>query len=188
MNARNLASLSAVLLILGAVGYYWGLGPAAQTPVAADDDSTPDYQVQGFSLWQTDSHGQLQKHVQAVSARHYRGDNERSQVEQPAVTVFQQGMPAWHVTAPEALGTRQNRDILLHGGVEAKRLLAGQPLALTTDSLIIHTDSNRMETDDQVRITGTPPNAIQAEGLDANITNDTLNLHHRVEGSYAAHH
>lgn len=189
MDARNLLSLSGVLLILGGAGYYWGMGQSSQPLLGDEGAQLPDYEVAGVESWQTDEQGRLLRQIKAVSAVHYRGSEDRTVVQQPVMTLYRDGEPTWRLTAPQAVGTDQNREVHLGDAVHAERVAAGAvPVRADTDTLDVHTQAQTMDTHDEVVVAVGTQDQMRSHGMSADLKADTLILPSEVQGTYVTHH
>ncbi len=183
MDARNLLSLSGVLLVLGAAGFYWGMGQGTTPVLNGEEQHLPDYEVSGIQSWQTDAQGQVLRRLEAAAATHYP-QPERTILTQPVITLYSEGQAAWRVSAAEAVSTQKNAQIDLQKGVLGERILAGAlPVRVETASLTVFPEKESLRTDARVTIRS-PNGQIQSRGLDANMKASTLNLHREVQGTY----
>lgn len=183
MNARNLLSLSGVLLVLGVAGYYWGMGQPAPL-LGGETRSLPDYEADGIESWQTDEKGLLLRHLEAKSAVHYPNPDQAI-TQQPTMTLYRHGVPVWRVQATEGVSQDQNKLVHLQKGVQGQRIEAGAvPVTVNTPELMVYPSQETMNTDAAVTI-NSPQGRIQARGMDADLKGSTLNLHSEVRGTYA---
>lgn len=186
MDARNLLSLSGVLLVLGAAGYYWGMGQSGQELVNGNEQSLPDYQVESLEGWQTDEQGRLLRHLKADSVTHYPKP-EQALMQAPVVTLYKEGEPAWRVTARQGISLDQNSHVILKENVLGERLTPGVvPVKVSTSQLEVFPAKESLKTDAVVTI-NSPQGHIQSRGLSANLKENTLNLHSEVQGIYVKH-
>ena len=177
-----------MLLILGGAGYYWGLGQSSQ-PLEEDGTQLPDYEVAGVESWQTGEKGELLKQIQGATAVHYRGSEDRTVVQQPVMTLYKDGAASWRLSAQEAVGTDQNREVHLGHAVHAERVaVAALPIQMDMDTLEVHTQAQTMDTTDEVTVHSGNQSQLTSRGLDADMKADTLNLHSEVRGTYVATH
>lgn len=184
MDARNLLSLSGVLLVLGAAGYYWGLGHQKETLPNAEQAQRPDYVVTGISSLETDAQGRLLRRLQAEEMRHYDMPRDESRIERPVFILYQGGQEAWQVTARRGIGFRQNTQVRLEGGVHAERRMPDAlPVTFDTPVLYVYPREERLATRANVTIK-TPRGSLASRGLEASTRTGDLLLND-VTGNYA---
>lgn len=184
MDARNLLSLSGVLLVLGAAGYYWGMGN--QNPVVAAPEAArvPDYVVQGIGSVETDEQGRLLRRLSATELRHYERPEEVAELDSPVLTFYDKGREAWRVVAARGESRLQNTEVHLAGGVVAERRDAELPVTVTTPSLTVFPREERLLAREHVTISS-PRGQIASGGLEASMKRSELLLSRNVTGSYA---
>lgn len=183
MDSRNLLSLAGGLLILGAAGYYWGMGSSI-SPQPITDARQPDYVVQEIQGRESDAQGRLWRQLQARELRHYAQTPDRAELDAPQLTLYQDGQPLWQIRARQGIGRDQAHEILLQGQVQAERQLPGQPpLRLQTEALTAYTPQQRLHTDRTVIVQG-PQGRLQAQGLTANLKTGDIILSQHVQGHY----
>lgn len=182
MDVRSTLSLAGGLLVLGAVGYYWGgLGKADIPILNADTKHLPDYQVTNIEGLQTNQAGQIERTLKAVSLVHYP-QPDKSIVQQPIVTLYQQGQAAWQISAQQALSLNTNRDLQLTQQVIGRRL-QGSNLSLETELLNANQETQTLDTTAAVTIRS-PQGQISSLGLNAKIEEGILTLPAQVRGTY----
>lgn len=184
MDVRNLLSLSGVLLVLGAAGYYWGMGN--QTPVATAVQAArqPDYVVQGIGSVETDEQGRLLRRLSATELRHYDQPTDVAELDSPVLTFYDQGQEAWRVVAARGESRRENSEVQLAGGVVAERRDPEMPVTVTTPSLTVFPREERLLARERVTISS-PRGQIASGGLEASMKRSELLLSRNVTGSYA---
>lgn len=185
MDIRNLLSLSGVLLVLGGVGYYWGLDHSPPRPVADTEEQRPDYVVSGIGSVETDTRGRLLRRLEAAELRHYDRPRDMAEMDRPVFTLYAQGREAWRVTAPRAVGMDQNTEVRLEGGVHAERRdPAALPLTLDTPELFVYPREERLLTRAGVQVRS-PQGRLQSGALEARLKTGELTLTDHVTGHYA---
>lgn len=185
MDVRNLVSLSGMLLVLGAAGYYWGLG--AQRTASDDDEQQrrPDYVVTGINSMETDAEGNLLRRLQASEMRHYDSPRDEAQVDKPVFTLYENGREAWRVTARRGISLDQNTEVRLEGGVHGERRdPAALPLTFDTPMLYIYPREEQLVTQAEVRVQS-PQGRLTSRGLEARVKTGEIILKENVTGNYA---
>ncbi|HEX4870204.1 MAG TPA: LPS export ABC transporter periplasmic protein LptC [Moraxellaceae bacterium] len=184
MDARNLLSLSGVLLVIGAAGYYWGIAQRAPGVLAEPEARRPEYVVNGIRSIETDAGGRLLRHVTARELRHYDAPRDVSEIEAPVATFYDNGREAWRIRAERGTGLDQNTEVRLEGGVVAERRDAALPVTLATASLTAWPKQERLLTRERVTVT-TPRGQLQSRGLEASLRRSELTLTQDVSATYA---
>lgn len=184
MDARNLLSLSGVLLVLGAAGYYWGIAQRAPDAMTEAGERRPDYVAQALSSTETDDQGRLLRRATATGLRHYEGDPDRAELDEPVITFYQRGQEAWQLSAPRATSLRQNSEIKLEGGVTARRRDPELPVTLHTQTLTAWPREERLATPDAVAVES-PRGRLDSVGLEASLPRGELKLNRNVSATYA---
>lgn len=184
MDARNLLSLSGVLLVLGAAGYYWGVAQRTPAVLAPAEERRPDYVVRDIGSVETDAEGRLLRRLTATELRHYDDAEDRAEIDQPVLTFYDKGREAWRVVAARGVSRRQNTEVRLEGGVSAERRDAAMPVTVRTDSLTVFPREERLLTSDPVTI-ASPRGQIASRGLEASMPRGELILNENVTGTYA---
>ncbi len=182
MDIRNTLSLAGGLLVLGAVGYYWGGFGQADSPLLnADTSHLPDYDVVGIKGTQTNALGQVTHTLTAEHLVHYpHPDN--SLVTKPMVILYKDGVAAWKISAQQALTANNNRDLQLNQHVLGQRL-NGQNLTLETETLNANQELQTLVTAVPVMIRS-PQGHISSLGMSANLKESTLTFTAQVRGTY----
>jgi lipopolysaccharide export system protein LptC len=184
MDARNLLSLSGVLLVLGAAGYYWGIAHRAAPMASPEEERRPDYVVQTIGSVETDAQGRLLRRLTATELRHYDAPEEVAELDKPVMTFYEKGRAAWRVAAQRGVSRNENTEVRLEGGVQASRLDAELPVTLRSRSLTVFPREERLLTRDTVTIES-PRGRIESRGLEASMPRGELKLTENVTGTYA---
>lgn len=184
MDARNLLSLSGVLLVIGAAGYYWGIAQRAPEMLAEPEARRPDYVVTAIGSVETDASGRLLRRVSATELRHYDGPPEMAELDNPVATFYDNGREAWRVVAGRGVSFNQNDEVRLEGGVVAERRDPELPVTFRSDSLTAWPGQERLLTRDRVTVT-TPRGELQSQGLEARLKRGELTLTQDVSATYA---
>lgn len=184
MDVRNILSLSGVLLVLGAAGYYWGLGQRGSL-TEAEPERRPDYVVTGILTLETDENGQLRRRLQAAELRHYDQPRDSAELDQPVLTLYEQGREAWRVSARRGRSFNQNTEVRLEGDVHAERRDPDAlPLTFDTSVLYAYPQQERLATHARV-VVQSPQGQLTSQGLEASVKTGELVLSEKVTGNYA---
>jgi len=185
MDIRNLASLSGVLLVLGAAGWYWGMGHPKDRALAADEKQRPDYVITGLSGLETNEQGQVLRRLSASEVRHYDKPRDEAEIDKPVFTLYDQGHEAWRVTALRGTSLAQNTEVLLQDDVHAERRdPKAIPVTLDTDTLHVFPKEERLYSKSIVKV-NSPQGQLSSKGIEANIKTGDLVLNENVTGNYA---
>lgn len=190
MDARNILSVAGVLLVLGGVGYFWGLGHKIPLEPGAGEERRPDYEATGIHSQETGKNGQVQRRLDAPALRHYSLPRDEIEIDLPVLRTFDAGHEVWQVQAQRALSLDEGREIHLEGGVSAERkrppnsLLPATPLRFVTRHLTAWPDEERAHSDSGIRVTD-QQGEISSQILDANLKTGSVTLKQNVTGIYA---
>jgi lipopolysaccharide export system protein LptC len=185
MDTRNLISLSGVLLVLGAAGYYWGMGSSNNHASAGDTVRRPDYVITNIHSLETDEQGRVMRRLQSPQLRHYDKPQDESEMDTPLLTLYELGREAWQINSQHGDARQQNTEVLLTGQVHAERRdPTAIPVSFDTDHLLVYPRDQRMTTDGDVVVTSTLGH-LTGTGLDANMKTGDIVLHQNVKGNYA---
>lgn len=185
MDARNMLSLTGMLMVLGAAGYYWGIAHRAEPPAAAGQQRRPDYVVQSIASIETDADGRLLRRLTATSLRHYDDTPvDRAEIDSPVMTFYDKGREAWHVVAGQAVSLDQNHEVRLEGGVSAVRRDEQIPVTVNARALTVFPREERLQTRERVTI-DSPRGHLESHGLEASMKRGELKLTQDVSGRYA---
>ena len=184
MNTRPLLRVSGLLLIIGALGYY-GYGGWSRDELDDNNDGrTPDYIVDGLSLWETGPNGQLLRTANGTQLIHPPSP-ERFELAQPDLRLYDKGQPMWRLTSHTATSGNPSSEAWFNGQVLAVRTVPNAPpLQLSTSRLRIEPKANRVSTPERVTITSTQ-GKMSGTGLTADLQGKNLQLSSAVEVSYA---
>lgn len=183
MDARNLVSLAGVMLVIGATGWYWGMGSTA--PEAGREERRPDYVITGIEALESDEHGRLNRRLTAPEVRHFSQPADASEIDAPVLTLYNEGKEAWQVSARQGRGLERNTVFRLEGGVQAlRRDPTAVPVTVDTDSLQVYPKEERLEGRQRVTVKS-PRGQLQSQGIQANLRTGDLVLTQNVQGNYA---
>ncbi len=185
MDVRNLASLSGVLLVLGAAGWYWGMGQSQSKNPVTDENRRPDYVIRDIRALETDERGQIERRLAAPEVRHYDKPQDLAEIDAPVFTLYDNGQESWRLTSEHGQLLNQSNEILLTDKVHAERrdpaLVA---VTLDTDNLHVFPKEERLHTKSQVKIVSSQ-GRLASRGIEANIRTGNLVLNENVTGNYA---
>ncbi len=183
MDARNLLSLAGVLLVIGAAGWYWGMG---QQPVVAErDERRPDYVITGIEALETNEKGQVSRRLQAPEVRHYSRPTDEAEIDTPVFTLYDDRHEAWRITSRQGRSLSRNTEIRLEGNVRAERRdPSAVPVTLNTEQLQVFPKEERLMSQQLVTVQS-PQGHLQSQGIKANLKTGELVLTKNVQGNYA---
>lgn len=143
-------------LLFAAIGLaaWWQLRQQPQeSPPEVTREREPDYVVIDFSAIETDEAGKPSRQLVAAELRQYVAE-DRSELEQPRMSVFQPDAPPWHARARRGVVLNRGEEVHLFDDVHIDREAAAQerPLHLQTEMLVIWPKSEYAETDLPVRV------------------------------------
>lgn len=184
MDARNMLSLTGMLMVLGAAGYYWGIAQRPAPTARPDEQRRPDYVVQSIGSVETDAQGRLLRRLSATALRHYDAPEDRAEIDSPVMTFYQRGDEAWRVVAARGTSLRQNTEVRLEGGVTAERRDDEIPVTLRAPALTVFPREERLLARDTVTI-DSPRGHLESHHLEASLKRGELQLSQDVTGRYA---
>lgn len=190
MDARNILSVAGVLLVLGGVGYYWGLGHKIPLEPGAGEARRPDYEAAGIHSQETGKDGQVQRRLDAPALRHYSLPRDETEIDMPVLRTFEAGREVWQVQAQRALSLKEGKEIHLEGGVNAERnsppppSMPDAPLRFVTRHLTAWPDEERLHSDSGIHVTS-QQGEISSQILDASLKTGSVTLKQNVTGTYA---
>lgn len=185
MDARNLLSVAGVLLVLGGVGYYWGLGHPAPLQAPTDAAQRPDYEASGIHSLETGPDGHVQRRLDAPALRHYSLPQDEVRIDTPVLHTFEAGREIWLIRAPRALSLNEGHEVRLEGGVSAERRdPANVPLHFATPQLTAWPDEERLHSSSGIRVIS-QQGEVSSQTLEASLKTGTVALNQNVTGTYA---
>jgi len=140
----------------------------------------PDAFVTGMHLDVMDTSGKLRYRVTAARMTHYPG-TEQLQLQRPLIDMQQRNGNTWRISSETGESADSGDRIRLLGQVNIHRSGASGPLQVRTRNLLVKPGQAYASTDSAASIT-TPGLHVDAVGLEADINNNTLELHNRVRG------
>lgn len=185
MDTRNLASLAGVLLVLGAAGWYWGMGSTPAAVPADDEKGRPDYVIRDINGLETNERGQIERRLASPEVRHYDKPREFAEIDAPVFSLYDNGQESWRLTARKGETVNGNAEVLLTEQVHAERRdPAAVPVTLDTDTLHVFPKEERLATKSTVKVSS-PQGQLTSLGLQADIKSGNLVLNEKVTGNYA---
>lgn len=185
MRRRNLFSLSGGLLLVAAIGYYWGMDRRAPTPdLFSETGSRPDYQAWSLYSRETNEQGQLARELRADTLVHY-AQPEQAQITRPELQLYDNNQPAWKITAAEGQLSAPEAPLHFSGGVRADRLgvATSHALSLETATLAVQPKTGQLDTNDEVLVRGAAGHTL-SDGLSADLQQGHYELKGRIRGEY----
>jgi lipopolysaccharide export system protein LptC len=185
MDARNLLSVAGVLLVLGGVGYYWGLGPAPLSDQKSNDVRRPDYEVSGIRFTESGRDGALLRRLDSPGLQHFVLPRDEGVLSHPVMRLYDQGREAWHIRADRAISLADGQEVQLQGGVTAERRdPAAVPVRFVTPELTVWPKEERLQSTSGIQLNSTE-GAISGQSLHAGLRTGTIVINQNVTGTYA---
>ena len=183
MSGKQIGLYGLLLLVLTGSGWFLfqqQSGLQRETVSATG----PDAFVKDMDLKVMNEEGQLAYRVKALLMNHYPND-ERFTLEQPDIKILQANGDVWHIISEHGEATEAADIIWLLGAVDIKRLPTetSSQLHIVTTDLLVKPDDELAETDNEATITS-DDFLINAVGMKADFSKDTLELRSRVRGRY----
>jgi len=144
----------------------------------------PDAFVTAMHLDVMDARGMLQYRVTADHMVHYPS-SDQLELQHPLIDLQQRNGNTWRISAETGESTDSGDFVRLLGGVNIHRSGVSGPLQVRTRDLLVRPEQAYATTDSAASIT-IPGYRVEAVGLEADLGNDTLELHNRVRGSIDA--
>lgn len=185
MDARNILSVAGVLLVLGGVGYYWGIGHPEFAPTVKEGERRPDYEVHGIVFMESGKDGKLQRRLDAPVLRHYVTPKDEAEIDSPVMRLYDKGQEVWQLRAAKGISLQEGREVRLEGGVAAERRdPATVALHFTTPSLTAWPDEQRLQSTSGIHFTS-PQGEISGQTLRASLKTSSVEINQNVTGTYA---
>ena len=183
MSGRQIVLYGLLLLILTGSGWFLfqqQSGLQRETVSATG----PDAFVKDMDLKVMNEQGQLAYRVKSLLMSHYPND-ERFTLEQPDIKILQANGDIWRIKSEHGEATEAADIIWLLGAVDIKRLPTetSSQLHIVTTDLLVKPDDEVAETENEATITS-DEFKINAVGMKADFSKDTLELRSRVRGQY----
>ncbi|MBS0327553.1 MAG: LPS export ABC transporter periplasmic protein LptC [Proteobacteria bacterium] len=190
----RLVAWSPALLLAGLAALTWWLDAQIQPAATRADGSKrhdPDLFLQDFRALTFDAAGNLRESLSAKRAEHFP-DDDSTVLTAPMLLLTQTGRPALSVTADQGIVAgdrdsgefRGNVRVVREAGPAAQGTDATGPVTLTTDSL--HVEANEQRVDTRAAVTITEPRGIiRGRGLTYDNKTHILHIDSNVSGSLA---
>lgn len=179
MNTRQ--TLLFILLLVVIIGSGWFLdGRHGGLHDLSVSRTGPDSFVTGMHLDVMDTSGQLRYRVTADSMTHYP-NVDQLELQRPLIDLKQYNGNTWRISA-ETGETADSGDLIrLLGKVDIRRSGVSGPLQVRTRDLLVKPEQAYATTDSAATITA-PGLRVDTVGLEADLDDNTLELHNRVRG------
>lgn len=179
MNTRQVILLTLLLVVI--IGSGWFLdGRHAGLQQLSVSRTGPDAFVSGMRLDIMDTSGQLRYQVTADTMVHYPS-SEQLQLQHPLIDLQQSSGNTWRISADSGETNDAGDIIWLLGAVDITRSGVSGPLQVRTRDLLVKPEQSYAATESAATITA-PGRRVEAVGLEADLDNDTLQLHNHVRG------
>ncbi len=185
MDARNLLSIAGVLLSLGGIGYYWGLGRPELTLAPTAGERRPDYEVRGIRFTESGKDGRLQRRLDSPGLRHYTTPQDEAELDRPLMRLYDNGREVWRLQAEQGISLLDGKEVQLLGGVIAERVdPAAVPVRFVTPALTAWPAEERLQSTSGIRLTS-PHGELAGQVLQASPPTCTIDIQQTVTGSCA---
>ena len=183
MSGRQII-LYAMLLLLVTGSSWFLVTHESSLPRETTSATGPDAFVTDMDLKVMDEQGQLEYRIKARHMMHYPND-ERFNLEQPDIRIRQANGDIWFINSEHGTTTEDADIIWLTGAVDIKRpsTATSSRLHIVTSDLLVIPDDEVAETENEATITS-DEFQINAVGMKADFSKDTLELRSRVRGRY----
>jgi lipopolysaccharide export system protein LptC len=179
LNTRQVILLTLLLLVI--IGSGWFLdGRHGGLQELSISRTGPDAFVSGMRLDIMDTSGHLRYRVTADHMTHYP-NSEQLELQRPLIDLQQSNGNTWQISAETGETTDSGDLIRLLGEVDILRSGVSGPLQVRTRDLLVKPEKAYAITSSAATIT-VPGHRVDAIGLEADLDNDTLELHHQVRG------
>ncbi len=173
------------LCVAAALASFWLLQMMQkqnQTIAQPTNRGEPDYLVENFHFVRTSSTGQAAYLLSGAALVHHPLDNS-ADIRQPTAKNFKPNQAVLTLTAEQGKIFDDNQHIQLRGKVDISRpaTAQAQALHLETESLLITTENDTMQTDDPVKMT-IGNITLRSVGMIADQNKGEIRLLHQVHG------
>ncbi|MEN8204832.1 MAG: LPS export ABC transporter periplasmic protein LptC [Pseudomonadota bacterium] len=185
MNGKQIRLYGLLLCLLAGSGWFLFQQEISMQRETASTTG-PDAFVEDMDLKVMNEQGQLEYRVKARRMTHYPND-KRFHLEQPDISILQSNGDTWHIKSEHGESTEDADIIWLLGAVDIKRLTSANsdPLHIVTSDLLVKPEDEIAETDNESTISS-GLFRVNAVGMKADFSKDTLELRSRVRGRYDA--
>lgn len=188
----RLTAWTPVFLLGGLAALTYWLDSQVQPPLPRRDGSErhdPDIFVEGFRAISLDAQGRPKQSIAGKRAVHF-GDDQTTEIVEPALAQTEAGKPALRVSARLGTLTGDRKSVTFAGGVRAVREAGptrpgeapAGPVVVTTEHLVVVPDDEVARTDKAVTIEE-PRGIIQSVGLELDHKARTVKLKSGVRGT-----
>ena len=179
MNTRQ--TLLFILLLVVIIGSGWFLdGRHGGLQELSVSRSGPDSFVSGMHLDIMDTSGQLRYRITADNMVHYP-NSDQLDLQRPLIDLQQHNGNTWRISA-ETGETADSGDLIrLLGKVDIRRSGVSGPLQVHTRDLLVKPEQAYATSNSAATITA-PGLRVDAIGFEADLDDNTLELHNRVRG------
>lgn len=141
-----------------------------------------DYYLSDFVTRKFNAGGEIEYVIRGSALAHYP-DDDRSEITAPRLELHKAGA-TWFVRSTTGRFDTEPDLFKLTGDVVVERSSEqADPIVITTQSLTVETDANRVNTEEKIEIVAATWR-IQATGLSSAIDDGKLQLHSAVTGRY----
>lgn len=146
--------LASILAAVGLLAWWMHEEPEIPRDVGPAAEREPDYTVDNFTATVMGEAGRPDRRLVARELRHYP-DGGGNELEEPRLTLFNEGEPPWFVRSNSGRTTEDGDEILLLGPVFIDRAAGKEtrPVHLKTYDLLIQADEEYARTERPVHIT-----------------------------------
>ena len=153
-------------------------GPTSNAQQAIEQE--PDYIIKGLKAQNYNEFGQLERQIDAISARHYPIDDSTKLIK-PSVILRQGKEPQWEVKAQQG-NLLQGQMLNLDGQVQILPLQkSGGQFSLKTEHLSVDLKQQMADTDTQVLIES-PSTELTAKGMNLDLVKQQAKFKSQVRG------
>lgn len=185
MDARNLLSVAGVLLALGGIGYYWGIGQTDLGLQEQDGQRRPDYEAQSIRFTESGKDGKLLRRLDAPAMRHYTTPQDESELDSPVLRLYENGTEVWLMQASQGSSVHRGKEIRLTGGVIAERTdPSAVAMRFVTPSLTFWPEEERLQSTSGIRL-ASPQGELSGQELQASLKPGSIDINQKVTGTYA---
>lgn len=154
------------------------------SPPAFDTESAivkqPQFYLTNSDSQQYDEQGLLDTSIQSLSIQHHPADDSVG-LQQPWITLYQEGVPNWTISAETGLVTQEGEKVDLRDQVLI--ISSDQLTSLRTQQLFIYPNQKQAQTTQPVLLTSST-GTTSAIGLEADLNTQFIALLDKVRGQY----
>jgi len=177
-----LTSLVLALFALGTFAYARWDQWFHREEIMSEDYEQPDMVAISLQQLSFDEQGNKEFLLDAQSMLQYLS-SDRNIMVKPTITFFAQQQPSWKTSALNATSNTDASQLHLSGNVVIEQQGVKDAAILETDTLMLYPRTSYASTDDKVEIRQHGA-YIEAQGLDADLTNNRIILRKNVTSVY----